>query len=77
MLFRKHLKDTWMASIQPSFHNHHQAPTTHSYRSHGSGLCIFSDMPVTAEVLLSEGKVARVLILDLAVHQVWKCNRCG
>ena len=48
-----------------------QSPGTHhAYRSHGSGFCILNDLAVTAEVLLSEGKVERVLILDLDVHQV-------
>jgi acetoin utilization deacetylase AcuC-like enzyme len=43
--------------------------THHAHRSFGSGFCIVNDLAVTTEVLLSEGKVKRVLILDLDVHQ--------
>jgi len=43
--------------------------THHAYRAHGSGYCILNDLAVTSEVLLREGAVSRVLILDLDVHQ--------
>ena len=43
--------------------------THHAFPSGGSGYCILNDLAVTAEVLLNEGKVSRVLILDLDVHQ--------
>lgn len=36
----------------------------------GSGFCILNDAAVASEVLLREGLVRRVLILDLDVHQV-------
>jgi acetoin utilization deacetylase AcuC-like enzyme len=41
----------------------------HAFRDHGSGYCVFNDMAVAARVLLDEGRVARVLIVDLDVHQ--------
>jgi acetoin utilization deacetylase AcuC-like enzyme len=43
--------------------------THHAHASHGGGFCILNDLAVTAEVLLQQGSVQRVLILDLDVHQ--------
>ena len=34
-----------------------------------AGFCILNDLAVTAELLLRQGRVQRVLILDLDVHQ--------
>jgi acetoin utilization deacetylase AcuC-like enzyme len=41
----------------------------HARRSHGAGFCTFNDVPVAALVLLSEGSVGNVLVIDLDVHQ--------
>lgn len=43
--------------------------THHAFPSYGSGFCILNDLAVTSEVLLREGLVQRVLIIDLDVHQ--------
>mmetsp|Transcript_25314 Transcript_25314/g.80093 ORF Transcript_25314/g.80093 Transcript_25314/m.80093 type:complete len:290 (+) Transcript_25314:297-1166(+) len=43
--------------------------THHAHRDFGSGFCIFNDLAVTARLLLGEGLVSRVLVLDLDVHQ--------
>jgi len=43
--------------------------THHASRSSGSGFCVFNDLAVAARVLLREGAVRRVLVLDLDVHQ--------
>lgn len=43
--------------------------THHAFPDAGSGFCILNDLAVTAAVLLGEGRVGRVLILDLDVHQ--------
>lgn len=43
--------------------------THHAHRDAGSGFCILNDLAYTAHVLLSEGTLSRVLILDLDVHQ--------
>lgn len=43
--------------------------THHAFPDAGSGFCILNDLAVTAAVLLGEGRVRRVLILDLDVHQ--------
>lgn len=41
----------------------------HAQRSGGAGFCVFNDLAVASLVLLAEGRVRRVLILDLDVHQ--------
>jgi acetoin utilization deacetylase AcuC-like enzyme len=43
--------------------------THHAYPDHGSGFCIFNDCAVTAQVLLAEGQVQRLMVIDLDVHQ--------
>lgn len=43
--------------------------THHAFPDYGSGFCIFNDFAVAAQVLLAEGRVNRVLIVDLDVHQ--------
>jgi acetoin utilization deacetylase AcuC-like enzyme len=41
----------------------------HAFAGFGAGFCVFNDVAVAARVLLAEGLVARVLVLDLDVHQ--------
>ncbi|MBI1386400.1 MAG: histone deacetylase [Rhizobiales bacterium] len=43
--------------------------THHAHADFGSGYCVFNDQAVAARVLLGEGRVQRVAILDLDVHQ--------
>jgi acetoin utilization deacetylase AcuC-like enzyme len=43
--------------------------THHAFPDYGSGFCIFNDVAVTARVLLAEGRVARLMVVDLDVHQ--------
>lgn len=43
--------------------------THHAHPSFGSGYCTFNDLAVAALTLLDEGRVARVAIVDLDVHQ--------
>ena len=43
--------------------------THHAYADRGEGFCIFNDFAITANVLLAEGTVKQVLIVDLDVHQ--------
>jgi acetoin utilization deacetylase AcuC-like enzyme len=43
--------------------------THHAFPSYGSGFCIFNDLAIAARVLLSEGVVQKILIVDLDVHQ--------
>jgi acetoin utilization deacetylase AcuC-like enzyme len=41
----------------------------HAFAAYGSGFCLFNDVAVAARVLLAEGLVERVLVVDLDVHQ--------
>jgi acetoin utilization deacetylase AcuC-like enzyme len=43
--------------------------THHAFPGYGSGFCIFNDLAIATKVLMSEGLVRRVLIVDLDVHQ--------
>jgi len=43
--------------------------THHAFPDHGSGFCIFNDAAVAARVLLAEGLVQRLMVVDLDVHQ--------
>ncbi|MGH6904669.1 MAG: histone deacetylase family protein, partial [Geminicoccaceae bacterium] len=39
------------------------------FQGYGSGFCVFNDVAVAARVLLAEGLVGRVMVVDLDVHQ--------
>ena len=41
----------------------------HARRAQGAGFCTFNDVAVAAHLLLADGDVGRVLVLDLDVHQ--------
>ncbi|WP_017306644.1 histone deacetylase [Spirulina subsalsa] len=43
--------------------------THHAFPSYGSGFCIFNDLAIASQLLLNQGKVQKILILDLDVHQ--------
>ncbi|MEB3319838.1 MAG: histone deacetylase [Cyanobium sp.] len=43
--------------------------THHAFPSYGSGFCIFNDVAVAARVLLAEGAVTRLMVIDFDVHQ--------
>ena len=43
--------------------------THHAFGNAGSGFCIFNDVAVASHVLLAEGLVRRILVVDLDVHQ--------
>ena len=43
--------------------------THHAFPDYGSGFCIFNDLAIAAQILLSQGRVERLLIFDLDVHQ--------
>lgn len=43
--------------------------THHAFPSYGSGFCIFNDLAIASQVLLNEGLVKKILIVDLDVHQ--------
>lgn len=41
----------------------------HAFAEEGSGFCVFNDVAVAATLLLDEGRIERVLVIDLDVHQ--------
>lgn len=41
----------------------------HAFADGGAGFCVFNDVAVAARLLLAEGAVRRVLVIDLDVHQ--------
>lgn len=41
----------------------------HAHTDFGAGFCVFNDVAVAANVLLSEREVSRILVVDLDVHQ--------
>ena len=43
--------------------------THHAHADFGAGYCVFNDIAVAARVLLEEGRVGRVHVLDVDVHQ--------
>jgi len=43
--------------------------THHAFADRGEGFCLLNDMAVAANVLLQEKKVAKIIIIDLDVHQ--------
>jgi len=43
--------------------------THHAHADHGEGFCVFNDAAVAARVLLAEGAIERVAIIDCDVHQ--------
>ena len=43
--------------------------THHAFPSYGSGFCIFNDLAIASRVLLHQGLVSKVLIVDCDVHQ--------
>lgn len=43
--------------------------THHSFADHGEGFCIYNDIAISSNILLKNGKVNKVLIVDLDVHQ--------
>lgn len=43
--------------------------THHSFADHGEGFCVFNDVCIASNLLLSRGEASRILIVDLDVHQ--------
>ncbi|WP_244577910.1 histone deacetylase family protein [Hoeflea halophila] len=41
----------------------------HARRAQGAGFCTFNDVAVAAHLLLADGEVGQVLVIDLDVHQ--------
>lgn len=63
---------TWLAAQLARVHGYaanSAAGSHHALHDTGAGYCVFNDLAVTANRLIAEGDAARVLIVDLDVHQ--------
>ena len=63
---------TWLAAQIARTHGYaanSAAGSHHALHDTGAGYCVFNDLAVTANRLLAGGHAARVLIVDLDVHQ--------
>lgn len=56
-------------ALQHGIACHLAGGTHHAHPGFGSGFCIFNDVATTARVLLDNGEVQRLLVVDLDVHQ--------
>ncbi len=43
--------------------------THHSFTDRGEGFCLLNDIAIAANVLLQEGEIQKILVIDLDVHQ--------
>ncbi|MDO7834500.1 histone deacetylase [Sphingobium sp. HBC34] len=63
---------TWMAAKLAQIHGYaaNAAGGSHHALGHsGAGYCVLNDLAIAANRLIAEGDAARILILDLDVHQ--------
>ena len=63
---------TWLAArlaLQHGYAANSAGGSHHALADTGAGYCVFNDLAVAANRLIEEGDVARILILDLDVHQ--------
>ncbi len=63
---------TWLAAklaIRHGFAANSAGGSHHAMAGSGAGYCVFNDLAVAANRLIAEGDAARILILDLDVHQ--------
>jgi acetoin utilization deacetylase AcuC-like enzyme len=63
---------TWLAAqlaMQHGYAANSAAGSHHALHDSGAGYCVFNDLAVATNRLLAEGGAARVLIVDLDVHQ--------
>jgi len=76
---RELVQRTWLAvggtlltarlALRQGIASHLAGGTHHAHPTFGSGFCIFNDAAVTAAVLLAEGAVRQLMVIDLDVHQ--------
>ncbi|GGY56208.1 histone deacetylase [Bacterioplanes sanyensis] len=56
-------------ALEHGMASHLAGGTHHAHWDFGSGFCLINDLAYSAQTLLDEGEVKRVLIFDLDVHQ--------
>lgn len=63
---------TWLAArlaLRHGFAANAAGGSHHALADTGAGYCVFNDLAIAANRLIAEGEAARILILDLDVHQ--------
>lgn len=63
---------TWLAAqlaMQHGYAANSAAGSHHALADTGAGYCVFNDLAVASNRLVAEGDAARILIIDLDVHQ--------
>lgn len=63
---------TWLAAKLAMIHGYAAnaaGGSHHALADAGAGYCVFNDLAIAANRLIAEGEAARILILDLDVHQ--------
>jgi acetoin utilization deacetylase AcuC-like enzyme len=63
---------TWLAAklaLQHGYAANSAAGSHHALFDTGAGYCVFNDLAVAAHRLIAEGDAARILVVDLDVHQ--------
>lgn len=63
---------TWLAAklaLEHGYAANSAGGSHHALADTGAGYCVFNDLAVSANRLIAEGDVGRILILDLDVHQ--------
>ena len=63
---------TWLAAqlaMQHGYAANSAAGSHHALSDTGAGYCVFNDLAVASNRLIAEGDAARILIVDLDVHQ--------
>ncbi|MBQ0771060.1 MAG: histone deacetylase [Sphingomonadales bacterium] len=63
---------TWLAAqlaLEHGYAANSAGGSHHAMADTGAGYCVFNDLAITANRLLAEGDVRKILIVDLDVHQ--------
>jgi len=63
---------TWLAAcaaLDDGLAGNLAGGTHHAYPAHGEGFCVLNDVAIAIRRLQDEGRVQRVLVVDLDVHQ--------
>jgi len=61
--------DTCRAALREGVAMNMSGGTHHAFPDHGEGFCVFNDVAVAARTMQKEGRVRRIVVLDLDVHQ--------
>jgi len=61
--------DACRAALEDGFATNLAGGTHHAFADRGEGFCVTNDTAIAARVLLGEGTVRRILVVDADVHQ--------